>query len=73
MTVCIDWCQRPKRAFFISTLSGVIWCITIVGMCQRPKRAFFISTEEHGISAVKHEECQRPKRAFFISTKTNLG
>ena len=37
-------CQRPKRAFFISTKqhgklkrSENLWC-------QRPKRAFFIST-----------------------------
>ena len=37
-------CQRPKRAFFISThrIYGDVEVKTFV--CQRPKRAFFIST-----------------------------
>ena len=39
-----DVCQRPKRAFFIST---DIWAERTKNerkLCQRPKRAFFIST-----------------------------
>ena len=36
-------CQRPKRAFFISTEDGTLVKTSRIG-CQRPKRAFFIST-----------------------------
>ena len=35
-------CQRPKRAFFIST--KWIALVPVAVVCQRPKRAFFIST-----------------------------
>ena len=37
-------CQRPKRAFFISTTFSLEVAIGKYVMCQRPKRAFFIST-----------------------------
>ena len=39
-----DVCQRPKRAFFISTVNFLVFFTKTRGMCQRPKRAFFIST-----------------------------
>ena len=39
-------CQRPKRAFFISTVSTDKVKDDLGEMCQRPKRAFFISTED---------------------------
>ena len=35
-------CQRPKRAFIISTEELEECCEALV--CQRPKRAFIIST-----------------------------
>ena len=37
------WCQRPERAYFISTKVGTD---TMMGkmVCQRPERAYFIST-----------------------------
>ena len=38
-------CQRPKRAFFISTKTQIY--LKVPGMCQRPKRAFFISTYQN--------------------------
>ena len=37
-------CQRPKRAFFISTGYDFMSDIVLFLVCQRPKRAFFIST-----------------------------
>ena len=37
-------CQRPKRAFLISTDKRETLQKYPVGMCQRPKRAFLIST-----------------------------
>ena len=37
-------CQRPKRAFLISTFSTLIYRYHCVDWCQRPKRAFLIST-----------------------------
>ena len=37
-------CQRPKRAFFISTFMLRSKKFRLLAMCQRPKRAFFIST-----------------------------
>ena len=37
-------CQRPKRAFFISTVQPAQRDIWAERKCQRPKRAFFIST-----------------------------
>ena len=42
----LNRCQRPKRAFIISTSTP--YCQYDYGniMCQRPKRAFIISTEE---------------------------
>ena len=36
-------CQRPKRAFFISTEKSE-GNRSSIRLCQRPKRAFFIST-----------------------------
>ena len=63
-------CQRPKRAFFISTEEAHRAPEKLV-LCQRPKRAFFISTLK-GLNEVfkRLNWCQRPKRAFFISTET---
>ena len=64
---CNNVCQRPERAFFISTIKRVLTKDGHVTMCQRPERAFFISTKLwrklHG-----RVVCQRPERAFFIST-----
>ena len=37
-------CQRPKRAFIISTQKKLIDNELINNVCQRPKRAFIIST-----------------------------
>ena len=37
-------CQRPKRAFLISTLKEKLSDLVDYEMCQRPKRAFLIST-----------------------------
>ena len=37
-------CQRPKRAFFISTQGAPHTFLGWLSGCQRPKRAFFIST-----------------------------
>ena len=37
-------CQRPERAFFISTNKQVSVTPQYEDMCQRPERAFFIST-----------------------------
>ena len=63
-------CQRPKRAFFIST-----WFMEEKrkhkNVCQRPKRAFFISTMKNNNIVKLVTMCQRPKRAFFISTICN--
>ena len=39
-----DVCQRPKRAFFISTEKYSLCSNDGFSVCQRPKRAFFIST-----------------------------
>ena len=42
-------CQRPKRAFFISTImANNMNRNNSKHMCQRPKRAFFISTKNGG-------------------------
>ena len=38
-------CQRPERAFFISTVVRHIPTNFLLG-CQRPERAFFISTQK---------------------------
>ena len=60
-------CQRPKRAFFISTkLLQQLYAGNI--RCQRPERAFFISTIGNYMAATIENWCQRPKRALFIST-----
>ena len=37
-------CQRPKRAYFISTQLVAVITPSSYGVCQRPKRAYFIST-----------------------------
>ena len=37
-------CQRPKRAFIISTIFGQKGQKMKENLCQRPKRAFIIST-----------------------------
>ena len=46
-------CQRPKRAFFIST-KGRKNPFLLLEKCQRPKRAFFISTIALALSAASH-------------------
>ena len=62
-------CQRPKRAFFISTLYQKLQLPLGKAVCQRPKRAFFISTKKMKTALLNTSiMCQRPKRAFFIST-----
>ena len=43
-TLVLSVCQRPKRAFFISTPFQIANQMEINVKCQRPKRAFFIST-----------------------------
>ena len=42
-------CQRPKRAYFISTPSTLSIMGPKIMVCQRPKRAYFISTKEENI------------------------
>ena len=61
-------CQRPERAFFISTATLVFVPRFILSRCQRPERAFFISTDQIELEKLRAEVCQRPERAFFIST-----
>ncbi len=63
-----NMCQRPKRAFIISTKDITIDILKHM-VCQRPKRAFIISTALllPLILAIP-TVCQRPKRAFIIST-----
>ena len=63
-------CQRPKRAFFISTEFENADVEERINRCQRPKRAFFISTLSVDVIPTPgyNKLCQRPKRAFFIST-----
>ena len=39
-------CQRPKRAFIISTQRTVLIVSKVEMVCQRPKRAFIISTNK---------------------------
>ena len=46
-------CQRPKRAFFISTIPLMAVRRRLLEVCQRPKRAFFIST------IAQQEKCKR--------------
>ena len=65
-------CQRPKRAFSISTRNQYLIELANLAMCQRPKRAFSISTKGRDNLHLLHLWCQRPKRAFSISTKINL-
>ena len=68
-----DWCQRPERAFFISTGRTKKRYFGCVSVCQRPERAFFISTGLNVILlAYWISRCQRPERAFFISTNLIL-
>ena len=62
------WCQRPKRASFISTLRENSKISSWQIMCQRPKRASFISTYTAYLQLEFFIVCQRPKRASFIST-----
>ena len=65
-------CQRPKRAFIISTKNKKKSINHCNFMCQRPKRAFIISTFESVVTDRKDDfMCQRPKRAFIISTVYN--
>ena len=60
-------CQRPERAYFISTdtMSGRYMHRVL---CQRPERAYFISTARDLAHFKKGGRCQRPERAYFIST-----
>ena len=37
-------CQRPERAYFISTKLPHFYASTAGEKCQRPERAYFIST-----------------------------
>ena len=50
-------CQRPKRAFFISTGGSIMKKQIIVKLCQRPKRAFFISTVEEILKIQCTKKC----------------
>ena len=43
-------CQRPKRAFIISTRMKSKVTRLFISMCQRPKRAFIISTVYNSIT-----------------------
>ena len=63
-------CQRPERAYFISTdtMSGRYMHRVL---CQRPERAYFISTARDLAHFKKGGRCQRPERAYFISTAPN--
>ena len=61
-------CQRPKRAYFISTYRKEVMLLDQEEECQRPKRAYFISTAKIRLTKAEASLCQRPKRAYFIST-----
>ena len=50
-------CQRPKRAFFISTLTPITDISCFRDVCQRPKRAFFISTDQKFTRSLKTSLC----------------
>ena len=41
----VEVCQRPKRAFLISTNLKKLKKLKNLRVCQRPKRAFLISTK----------------------------
>ena len=41
-------CQRPERAYFISTMKATIKNIE-TEVCQRPERAYFISTSDSSV------------------------
>ena len=63
-------CQRPKRAFFISTTvrNSEAHC----GLCVNALNGLssFLLQEATGRNLHTLVRCQRPKRAFFISTKS---
>ena len=61
-------CQRPKRAYLISTQLTLCFQQALK-RCQRPKRAYLISTCSGVLCRlIFQERCQRPKRAYLIST-----
>ena len=71
-----DWnllCQRPKRAFFISTRNYdvhiVVWtsCVNALNGLSSFLPLLMKTEQDNGFV------CQRPKRAFFISTKIKGG
>ena len=73
-------CQRPKRAFFISTTT--LWTVTVIfAVCQRPKRAFFISTEgrtfwylqEKGVNALNGLSSFLQKITLAIPRKKDVS
>ena len=67
-------CQRPKRAFIISTTIPDRMVKNQPIVCQRPKRAFIISTRRSLKNLLfSILRCQRPKRAFIISTDGKYG
>ena len=68
-----DVCQRPKRAFFISTSSipkksrfGKFLCVNALNGLSS-----FLQ-EEKNMKRTFMVVCQRPKRAFFISTQRRI-
>ena len=62
-------CQRPKRAFLISTPASR----QLASMCSSCVNALnglflFLHSTKTEVAAVHISVCQRPKRAFLIST-----
>ena len=61
----ILWCQRPKRAFLISTRQALETSQTYTAVCQRPKRAFLISTAR-GAKRLIEEICVNALNGLFL-------
>ena len=66
-------CQRPKRAFSISTLRIFERNIQYGGCVNALNGLFpFLPEETNKEEEVGQPMCQRPKRAFSISTMNNV-
>ena len=62
-------CQRPKRAYFISTktkaFAAQLSCVNALNGLTS------FLPEKRKVTEREYKMCQRPKRAYFISTEMN--
>ena len=65
-------CQRPKRAFLISTLSALAFWRTFLVCVNALNGLFLFLPDEVELILEYDGMCQRPKRAFLISTMSCL-